>query len=38
MAEYRGPSQVPAMTARGLKRAGKKDWAWRMNYLFKRRF
>jgi hypothetical protein len=35
LAEYRGPSQVPEMRARGLKREGRKGWAWRMNFLFK---
>jgi len=33
--EYVGPNQVPVMKARGLKRAGRRDWAWKMNYLFK---
>jgi hypothetical protein len=35
LAEYRGPSKVPQMKARGLRRAGRRDWAWKMNYLFR---
>jgi hypothetical protein len=36
LAEYKGPNRVPEMKARGLKRAGRNDWAWKMNYLFRR--
>ena len=35
LSEYRGPTQVPLMKARGLKRAGRRDWAWKINYLFR---
>ncbi len=35
LSDYRGPSHVPLMKARGLKRAGRRDWAWKMNYLFR---